>query len=56
MTTDGERGLLSIAFDPHYAHNQLFYAYYTNCDGNIEIDEFRASVQLPGPRRRPASG
>jgi glucose/arabinose dehydrogenase len=40
---DGERGLLSIAFDPAFNSNGLFYAYYTNDDGNIEIDEFHAN-------------
>ena len=39
----GERGLFSIAFDPRYGQNGLFYAYYTNRDRNIEIDEFRAT-------------
>jgi hypothetical protein len=43
VSTEGERGLLSIAFDPRYGRNHLFYAYYTNRRGNIEIDEFRAS-------------
>jgi glucose/arabinose dehydrogenase len=43
VSSGGERGLLSIAFDPHYATNHLFYAYYTNSQGNIEIDEFHAS-------------
>ena len=42
VSTGGERGLLSIAFDPHYRRNHLFYAYYTNSAGNVEIDEFRA--------------
>jgi glucose/arabinose dehydrogenase len=42
VTTDGERGLLSMAFDPQYAHNKLFYVYYTNSDGNIEVDRFHA--------------
>lgn len=42
VTTDGERGLLSMAFDPRYAKNRLFYIYYTNGDGNIEVDRFRA--------------
>ena len=41
-TSDGERGLLSIAFDPDYSSNDLFYAYYTNNAGNIEVDEFHA--------------
>src|SRR5438445_13579797 len=31
-TTDGERGLLSMAFDPNYAANGLFYVDY-NGDG-----------------------
>jgi glucose/sorbosone dehydrogenase len=43
VSSGGERGLLSIAFDPHYGRNNLFYAYYTNRGGNIAIDEFRAS-------------
>ncbi|HEY7151458.1 MAG TPA: PQQ-dependent sugar dehydrogenase [Solirubrobacterales bacterium] len=42
VSTDGERGLLSIAFDPHFGANHLLYAYYTNLQGNVEIDEFRA--------------
>lgn len=42
VSTDGERGLLSMAFDPGYAKNRLFYVYYTNRDGNIEVDSFRA--------------
>jgi glucose/arabinose dehydrogenase len=36
----GEQGLLSIAFDPGYAHNRRFYVYYVNNDGNIEVDGF----------------
>jgi hypothetical protein len=55
VTTAGERGLLSIAFDPHYERNHLLYAYYTNGDGNIEIDEFRAASNTDareGSRRR----
>lgn len=42
VASGGERGLLSIAFDPHFRRNRLFYAYYTNRAGNLEIDEFRA--------------
>jgi glucose/arabinose dehydrogenase len=37
---NGERGLLSLAFDPNYQTNGLVYAYYTNPNGNIEVDEF----------------
>jgi glucose/arabinose dehydrogenase len=43
VSSGGERGLLSIAFDPNFATNRLFYVYYTNRRGNLEIDEFRAS-------------
>jgi glucose/arabinose dehydrogenase len=39
----GEQGLLSIAFDPHYGSNRIFYAAYTNDSGGLEIDEFHAS-------------
>src|ERR1043165_8417471 len=28
-STDGERGLESVAFDPNYASNGLFYVFYT---------------------------
>jgi len=41
-TTDGERGLLSIAFDPNYQRNRLVYAFYTNPKGDVEVDSFRA--------------
>ena len=55
VSTGGERGLLSIAFDPHYRRNHLLYAYYTNSAGNVEIDEFRARSNRharAGSRRR----
>ena len=55
VSAGGERGLLSIAFDPAYARNHLLYAYYTNGEGNIEIDELRASSNTAAPestRRR----
>lgn len=49
-TTDGERGLLGIAFDKKYAH---FYASYTNLEGTSTIDEFavRHGKILPSTRR-----
>jgi len=55
VSSGGERGLLSIAFDPRYGRNRLFYAYYTNAEGNIEIDEFRAASDtdaIEGSRRK----
>jgi glucose/arabinose dehydrogenase len=49
-TTDGERGLLSMAFDPNYTGNGLFYVFYTGDGvdaggalGDIHIDEFHVS-------------
>src|SRR5262245_20939732 len=50
-TMDGERGLLSMAFDPNYASTGLFYVFYTGDGvdaggalGDIHIDEFRAGA------------
>jgi glucose/arabinose dehydrogenase len=55
-TTDGERGLLSIAFPPDYAQSGLVYAYSTAPDGDIRIDEFHAAPDADrvdaGSRRR----
>ena len=46
-----ERGLLSMAFDPNYASNGLFYVFYTGDGadaggalGDVHIDEFRVSA------------
>ncbi|MFI6092906.1 PQQ-dependent sugar dehydrogenase [Streptomyces sp. NPDC051218] len=36
-TTDGERGLLGIAFDKKFAH---FYISFTNLEGTSTVDEF----------------
>jgi len=41
-TTDGERGLLSMAFAPDYAQSGLVYVYYTDPAGTIRVDEFHA--------------
>jgi glucose/arabinose dehydrogenase len=49
-TENGERGLLSMAFDPNYAKNGLFYVFYTGTaaadgqDGLGHVDEFRVSA------------
>jgi len=50
----GERGLLSIAFPPDYLQTRRFYAYYTDNQGNIRVDEFHrrtATRAAPGSRR-----
>jgi glucose/arabinose dehydrogenase len=51
VSAGGERGLLSIAFDPGYARNHLMYAYYTNGRGNVQIDEFRARSRTRARKR-----
>lgn len=43
-TTDGERGLLSLAFHPRYASNGLFFIYYTDVNGDIVIARLRVSA------------
>ncbi len=60
-TEAGERGLLSMAFDPNYASNGLFYVFYTGTaavdgdDGLGHVDEFHVSsnpnVASVGSRR-----
>jgi glucose/arabinose dehydrogenase len=48
--TDGERGLLSMAFAPDYATSGRFYVYYTARTphlGDIQIDEFQRSASNP---------
>ncbi|MCB9851929.1 MAG: PQQ-dependent sugar dehydrogenase [Phycisphaerales bacterium] len=42
-TTDGERGLLGMAFHPNYASNGKFYINHTNLSGNTLIREFTVS-------------
>lgn len=44
FTTGGERGLLSIAFKPDYERSRLLYAYYTDAEGDIRVDELRRAA------------
>src|SRR5690349_15470607 len=44
VSAGGERGLLSVAFDPAYATNGRFFVYYTNRDGDITIERFTVSA------------
>ena len=48
IASDGERGLLSVAFPPDYKQSGRFYVYYTDQAGNIRIDEFQ---RAPAPTR-----
>lgn len=41
---EGERGLLSVAFDPQYGSNHYFYVFFTEQpDGDIRIERFTAT-------------
>ena len=41
----GERGLLSVAFDPQYASNGFFYVYYTSRpNGDIVVERYGGAV------------
>jgi glucose/arabinose dehydrogenase len=55
VSTDGERGLLSVAAAPDYPSSGRFYIYYTDLAGNIQVDEFTRSANPaqadPGSRR-----
>jgi Ca2+-binding RTX toxin-like protein len=44
ILSDGERGLLGLAFDPNYASNGLFYIYLINNSGNTEIRSYHVSA------------
>jgi len=45
IATDGEQGLLGLAFHPQYATNGRFFVYYTRAgDGTIVIAEYRVSA------------
>ena len=54
-TTDGERGLLSMAFHPQYADNGFFFVYFTDLDGNIAIERYSVSAADPN-QADPLSG
>ncbi|PBQ33012.1 glucose dehydrogenase [Sphingobacteriaceae bacterium] len=44
ISSDGERGLLSMAFHPNYATNGFFYVYYTTAGGMLEIARYQVSA------------
>jgi glucose/arabinose dehydrogenase len=47
LSTDGERGLLSVVAAPDYAASGKIYVYYTDSGGDIRIDEFTRSSADP---------
>jgi glucose/arabinose dehydrogenase len=56
VTTGGESGLLSMAFARDYSNSRRFWVYYTDNQGFLQVDQFRASASDrnradPGSRR-----
>src|ERR1019366_767392 len=47
VLSGGERGLLSVAFDPHYSQNGFFFVYYTNRNGDNSIARYKVSAADP---------
>jgi glucose/arabinose dehydrogenase len=47
VASGGERGLLSMAFDPLFASNRRFYVNFTDRDGNTRVERFVASTGDP---------
>src|SRR5688572_13965547 len=47
VSTNGERGLLSMAFHPNYATNGFVYVYYTNTAGNLELARYHVNSGTP---------
>jgi glucose/arabinose dehydrogenase len=47
ISTQGERGLLSVAFHPQYATNGRFYVYFNNPAGDIRIVRYLVSPGDP---------
>jgi glucose/arabinose dehydrogenase len=43
VSQDGEEGLLSMVFSPNYKSSGIFYVYYTDREGFIQIDQYRRS-------------
>jgi glucose/arabinose dehydrogenase len=51
VLNDGERGLLSIAFDPHYTRNHYVYADYNDLGGTTHVTRFTASGGTADPAK-----
>jgi hypothetical protein len=60
VSTDGERGLLGLAFHPQYKTNGRFFVYYTRAsDGAIEIAEYpgeKIIITIPHPTNNNHNG
>ena len=47
VRTDGESGLLSMAFAPDYARSRRFYVYYVDNAGTLRVESYLASARNP---------
>ena len=47
ILSDGERGLLGLAFDPNFASNGFFYVYLMNTSSDAEIRRYTVSSSNP---------
>ena len=47
VNTEGESGLLSMAFDPDYRTNRILYVYYVDNGGALRVDRYRRSATDP---------
>jgi glucose/arabinose dehydrogenase len=52
VVSGGEQGLLSLAFDPDYETNRLFYVDYTDTNGDTRVVEYQAGEGSPPVKRR----
>jgi len=56
ISTSGERGLLGLAFHPHFAINGYFFVFYTRAvDGALTVARYQRDVNNPDIAN-PASG
>lgn len=57
VTSNGERGLLSMAFHPDYANDGYFFVYYTNAEGSVTVARYIVSSDpdIAGPDPDPAT-
>jgi hypothetical protein len=53
VSSEGERGFMSMAFSPRYRRNGLFYVFYTTPGGgDLRVDEFRRDPHTANRARR----
>jgi glucose/arabinose dehydrogenase len=57
VKSDGEGGLLSVAFDPRFTKHPFLWVAYTNTTGDVQVSRFRANgprsdIARPGSEKR----